>query len=65
MNRPINTSFAHEMLKEITAIGKVASKQQDRNISFSTAAKRVMEQGILAISLMSNEDFNELMRNRS
>tara|TARA_B100000768_G_C11185794_1_gene335005 strand:+ start:496 stop:675 length:180 start_codon:yes stop_codon:yes gene_type:complete len=59
MNREIKVNFSHARLSEIAAIKKLTDK------SFSTVARRVMEQGILAVKNMSADEFNELMRTKS
>ena len=59
MNREMKVNFSNGKLKEIEDITKFTNK------SFSTVARRIMEQGILAIKKMSADEFNELMEGKS
>ena len=55
----MKVNFSNGKLKEIEDITKFTNK------SFSTVARRVMDQGILAIKKMSADEFNELMEGKS
>lgn len=59
MNREMKVNFSNGKLKEIEDITKLTNK------SFSTVARRIMDQGILAIKKMSADEFNELMEGKS
>lgn len=59
MNREMKVNFSNGKLKEIEDITRLTNR------SFSTVARRVMDQGILAIKNMSADEFNELMRTKS
>ena len=54
-NRPVHTSFSHDKLAIIEQMKKMTDK------SFSTVMRRVLDQGILVVSRMSESEFTELM----
>lgn len=65
MNRQIPTHFPNSVLDTVSEIGKMASKLQGRDVGFSVAARRLMALGAKTALNMSEQEFNQLMEERS